>query len=116
MSRIGVILRLAARSRPNGSLRILRSFANHRRLPDILQREKTDVRCAVETEFDERVSFGIRRSEFDDYLWERAQVRCRLRTVLHTVEQAVVYNLQPPSEQCEYIPFLQFGHLPHEVI
>src|SRR6202044_2887371 len=32
-------------------------------------------------------------------------------------QPSIMYpSIQPPSAQCEYIPFLQFSHLPQEVI
>jgi len=44
-------------------------------------------RRAVETTFDQPVSFGIRRCEFDHYLLQRAQVRCRLGESIDSCER-----------------------------
>lgn len=41
----------------------------------------------IETLFDEPVSFGIRRCEFDHYLLQRAEVRCRLGESIDSCER-----------------------------
>jgi geranylgeranyl reductase family protein len=41
----------------------------------------------IETLFDKPVSFGIRRREFDHYLLQRADVRCRLGESIETCER-----------------------------